>query len=104
MPACPAFFSHFFANNKYLPSLNSISSKVGHLRSRVSHRWTSTDSSCNETSSTEARVQTEIETSEIFECVYISGKGYVPIKGRNKPYNHPDVQAVCYSGKTDMEA
>ena len=101
MPACPAFFNHFFSNSKYL---TSIGTKVGHLRSRFSSKSSISGSFNNSVPSSETKVRTEIETRETFECVYIPGRGYVPISERNQPDKQPDVRAVCFSGKSDPEA
>ena len=75
-----------------------------HLRSRFSTKSSSTGSCPNGLQSTEVKVKTEIENKEIFECVYIAGKGYVPIKERNKADNHPDLRAGFFSEKSDLEA
>ena len=96
MPACSAFFKHLSQNSSLLLFFGS---KLINLGNRRSSSISSDQTRREGGSPTSAKkVETMIDSKEIIECAYVSGKGYVPIKGEKHDDYQRKQQAKCYAG------
>ena len=100
MPACSAFFKHLSENSKLFSSLGS---NLFRFRIRRSSKGGSSFPSDSGGLPIPAKkIETTIESKEIVECMYIPGKGYVPVKGNKGNEYERKHQVKCFAGESDL--